>query len=63
MWLKTYGNLYKKLAHTTYEIPIGLYRTNNDDTRREFFFVIFFVLSKTYFFQLFNHSNQVKLKI
>lgn len=37
MWLKTYGNLYKKLAHTTFEIPIGLYRTNNDDTRREFF--------------------------
>ena len=37
MWLKTYGNLYKKLAHTTFEIPIGIYRTNNEETRREFF--------------------------
>ena len=27
MWIKTYGNLYKKLISTSGEIPIGLYRT------------------------------------
>ena len=26
MWIKTYGNLYRKLVTTTGEIPIGLYR-------------------------------------
>lgn len=27
MWIKTYGNLYRKLITTTGEIPIGVYRT------------------------------------
>ncbi|KFM67331.1 Potassium channel subfamily T member 1, partial [Stegodyphus mimosarum] len=27
MWIKTYGRLYQKLSSTTYEIPIGVYRT------------------------------------
>jgi hypothetical protein len=27
MWIKTYGNLYKKLVSTTGEIPIGIYRS------------------------------------
>ena len=27
MWIKTYGNLYRKLMLTTGEIPIGLYKT------------------------------------
>ena len=39
MWLKTYGNLYKKLAFTTGEILIGIYRTLEGGTRKEFFSV------------------------
>jgi hypothetical protein len=39
MWIKTYGNLYKKLAFTTGEIPIGIYRTIEKGTGKEFFFV------------------------
>lgn len=31
MWIKTYGNLYKKLITTSGEIPIGLYRTKKDE--------------------------------
>lgn len=27
MWLKTYGNLYRKVTLETGEIPIGIYRT------------------------------------
>ncbi|KAF8786962.1 Potassium channel subfamily T member 2 like protein [Argiope bruennichi] len=27
LWIKTYGRLYQKLSSTTYEIPIGVYRT------------------------------------
>lgn len=27
MWIGTYGNLFKKLANTTYEIPIAIYRS------------------------------------
>ncbi|GFY77441.1 potassium channel subfamily T member 2, partial [Trichonephila inaurata madagascariensis] len=27
MWIKTYGRLYQKLSSTTYEIPIGVCRT------------------------------------
>jgi hypothetical protein len=31
MWIRTYGNLYKKLTVTTGEIPIGIYRTERQD--------------------------------
>lgn len=31
MWIKTYGNLYRKLITTTGEIPIGIYRTLNKE--------------------------------
>lgn len=31
MWIKTYGNLYRKLTSTTGEIPIGIYRTHKQD--------------------------------
>ncbi|CAF1054179.1 unnamed protein product, partial [Brachionus calyciflorus] len=33
MWLRTYGNLYRKLITTTGEIPIGLYRTQSQTSR------------------------------
>ncbi|CAD6240866.1 GSCOCG00008969001-RA-CDS [Cotesia congregata] len=29
MWIRTYGRLYQKLCSTTYEIPIGIYRTQD----------------------------------
>ena len=31
LWIKTFGNLYKKLAFTTGEILIGLLRTIKDN--------------------------------
>jgi len=35
MWLRTYGNLYKKLITTTGEIPIGIYRTKFSENNRQ----------------------------
>jgi hypothetical protein len=26
MWIRTYGNLYRKLVITTGEVPLGIYR-------------------------------------
>jgi hypothetical protein len=33
--MKTYGNLYRKLATTTSDIPIGIYRTEKQDKINE----------------------------
>lgn len=33
--LLTYGNLYRKLATTTAEIPIGIYRTEKQEKIKE----------------------------
>ena len=27
-WIRTYGRLYQNLCSTTYDIPIGIYRTD-----------------------------------
>ncbi|XP_054711041.1 potassium channel subfamily T member 1-like [Uloborus diversus] len=31
LWMKTYGRLYQKLSSSTYEIPIGVYRTQKSN--------------------------------
>ena len=50
MWLKNYGNLYRKLITSSGEIPIGLYRTINESNRPERSSVIYnkFRLIKRY---------------
>jgi hypothetical protein len=48
MWIKTYGNLYKKLVSTTGEIPIGIYRSlikEKPKYQRLIVNIIFFFLS------------------
>ena len=40
MWIKTYGNLYKKLVSTTGEIPIGIYRSQVKETPKYQRFIV-----------------------
>jgi hypothetical protein len=34
IWIRTYGRLFRRLCTTTYDIPIGLYRTYGGSTRK-----------------------------